>query len=941
MLPATYAGAPSRSQDNKHDLESLTEPIETETPRTTLNRAPINAKTKSLRLRIGKLMNSEIIVCDAEEFMSYYLPKHDMDVFKRILTRLSTFSEDDEEKVLIPRDDPKREEWLMQRSGRKSNKKGKPKGASSNKGGKTVASGSVLEELDRTGSNPNANATLYSHVFSDFMFKPSLVKRLHEIEKLKERKSKKSKKGKNTKDTNNAKETKDTNSEDNAEPAHENTLFNSLGKIGDYVLAALKDKGVTVNEYHLRMCPNTTITSGVDGCNHKIDACLTKNMEGPLSITDIIVAFEFKVACSNAKVFENRGQLVSHVVHTMNDDARRLFMYGITIEDDLVSIWFFSRSHSAKATVFSMVERPDFLIRVLVSLFCATDEQLGLDPLVSLVGTKDFLYRFPPSETRDSTHYYLTIHSITEYRSLHLRGRSSRVWKVKRVYSAENHERMAGTTDMILKDLSLSTDTPTEAHIQGELFKDIGDVLKDPNWREREILRNCSKKDLDAMAEVLKDENSFMDFFSCIAEHHTGVASLPVWAEGWRLPVVFEDPQVDIQADAANSKVRVQPPSRPVKASVDTASDKGKAPIPADAILQQPLEPRHQFRAVYNHIYTPLHNIMTLGEAVDIIKGCVTVLRVMFCAGWVHRDISAGNILAARAGPTGPWQVKLADLEYAKRFPPDRKASVSVKSMTTNFMPCEVGTSMILLIVVELRSAERKALSKRSKKVIHGFQHDLESIWWLLFWLISMRVDEALPRGHLEDIFQDSVVSLPAVATVRRNFFTQEDRDGIHLNVEVRAGLPRALQSQFLESLDDLRCDMVAEYHQRNREMKQQDIDSYSRIIADFGTFFDAIEEVREQWHNIKLVTDLELHQRAAYRKKEELIVNCETVDFGVMIAGKRPLSELFPATEQSTSALSTLEEDVETVEDSDYVEDSDNEEEEYQHHRRKKARFV
>ena len=39
----------------------------------------------------------------------------------------------------------------------------------------------------------------------------------------------------------------------------------------------------------------------------------------------------------------------------------------------------------------------------------------------------------------------------------------------------------------------------------------------------------------------------------------------------------------------------------------------------------------------------------------------------MFCAGWVHRDISSGNIMAHR--DSDAWQAKLGDLEYAKKYP--------------------------------------------------------------------------------------------------------------------------------------------------------------------------------------------------------------------------------------------------------------------------------
>ena len=40
----------------------------------------------------------------------------------------------------------------------------------------------------------------------------------------------------------------------------------------------------------------------------------------------------------------------------------------------------------------------------------------------------------------------------------------------------------------------------------------------------------------------------------------------------------------------------------------------------------------------------------------------------MFCAGWVHRDISCNNVMAVRDSETQQWKLKLADLEYSKKF---------------------------------------------------------------------------------------------------------------------------------------------------------------------------------------------------------------------------------------------------------------------------------
>ena len=40
----------------------------------------------------------------------------------------------------------------------------------------------------------------------------------------------------------------------------------------------------------------------------------------------------------------------------------------------------------------------------------------------------------------------------------------------------------------------------------------------------------------------------------------------------------------------------------------------------------------------------------------------------MFCAGWVHRDISCNNIMAVQDPQTKQWNLKLADLEYSKKY---------------------------------------------------------------------------------------------------------------------------------------------------------------------------------------------------------------------------------------------------------------------------------
>lgn len=44
----------------------------------------------------------------------------------------------------------------------------------------------------------------------------------------------------------------------------------------------------------------------------------------------------------------------------------------------------------------------------------------------------------------------------------------------------------------------------------------------------------------------------------------------------------------------------------------------------------------------------------------------LSAFLLMYCAGWVHRDISCGNIMALKEA--GKWVVKVADLEFAQPF---------------------------------------------------------------------------------------------------------------------------------------------------------------------------------------------------------------------------------------------------------------------------------
>ncbi|EFI27005.1 other/FunK1 protein kinase [Coprinopsis cinerea okayama7 len=886
---------------------SLSEPIVTSTPRSKLNATNIDDTTTQLRLDIARLMNSEIVVCNVEEFIKYYMPGYDKDTVDFALRYLASVKREDRTTVLVPRKylvrthdgfeevrveaEDAEEESDEEQSPEDSDTEDESPSDNLRKEERDVdgqsgptspfdgTSGKEIEDEeypndfkddeDDTDAPGTLDTLVYSHVLHDFRYKPSLVKKEY---------LKKKKRGHRV-----------------VRKVNEATLFNTLRGIGSAIRSCLEEKGVRMNGYTIRICGNSTMDSTIPGCDQRIDAGLTQKEGRGLAVSDVIVPFEFKVDCTNALIYQNRRQLLSHVNHAMTDDPRRNFMFGVTIEDDMVSLWFFSRSHSVKATVFSLVERPDLLIGIFVFLFCATDKQLGLDPLVTLIEGKHFLYHLPPNETRIRSQYYLTSDCISEYRPLRLRGRATRVWRVKQVKSATDHRRVDGTADMILKDVSVSSDAPTENFIQSCIFRDMANFSRDPNWRARDILRDCTEEELDEIAGALEREK-FRSFFSCVTEYHIGTSGPLVIPSAWRIPAIFVEPKKQSQRD---SKVHANPGPQSTKGtSMQPCSQVNPTPA-VDHIPQQVLVPRKQCRYVYGEVYTPLNEIQTLGEAIDVLKGCIMVLRLMFCVGWVHRDISDSNILAARTGPNGLWRVKLADLEYAKRFPSNRAASTTPKTASQDFLACEILSSRRILAQVNTGrrgGAVPVVSSPQVVTLVHNFVHDLEAIWWILLWLITKRVKQlGLERDFVDTLFGQETGKLDVnSASNRWNIFTLAESIAKHNDV-VKA-LPSPLRSNFIAVMDLLRVDLQVDYQRQHRERNYHDPGSYSWVVnVPFRAFFNDIEGDRDQWAGVRLILESELKQERKGKMKEEPLFTREGPEHGQpvsQILQKRKFSE-------------------------------------------------
>jgi hypothetical protein len=300
-------------------------------------------------------------------------------------------------------------------------------------------------------------------------------------------------------------------------------------------------------------------------------------------------------------------------------------------------------------------------------------------------------------------------------------GRATRVWLVTEITDIENLFPLNCEITMILKDYWLDVGTDSEGTTQRQIFADLAGVANiiaatedtvdgsaaDPvrgNLREgtcamarlpptvfdedtRRDIVDCfasvDETDRERLKESLKN---YQRHFLTLEAESEGVTSLPPATPSFRVVNFFE----------------VQSMSRPVRASAAGAdSTRSLAQVTgAQQEKASPLVIRRTFTSkrrcfiVFKENCNTLHNTKDLSQAIstisDCLRGtshpspsctsslilCAAASLLLLLAGWVHRDISGGNLLQYQGRGI------MSDLEYARRYTATHEASEDPKTVS-------------------------------------------------------------------------------------------------------------------------------------------------------------------------------------------------------------------------------------------------------------------
>ncbi|KAJ2987109.1 hypothetical protein NUW54_g9526 [Trametes sanguinea] len=552
----------------------------------------------------------------------------------------------------------------------------------------------------------------------------------------------------------------------------------------------------------------------IDGCLQLINSMSPPAPKGSKALTsDIAVGFVYK--CDSEKpafecIINNRWKALDSAIHTLHLDCQRKHTYSITIEDNYMSLWYFSRSHSAKSHEFDMLVSvrlrasgcPCCCTRAFLSDFF-TVEDLGYDGNIRQNSEWDqeakedrirYVYRL-------DGRFFKTLECRDEYHDQFIVGRATRVWEVVEVVGFDDIAALSNAQRMILRDVWLEHGSDTEREIQKKIFERCDALARDFPSENDARLKDVDDATRTILHQRLKD-GSFKQLFLTIEADYRGAVSKPR-AEGFKPALhVFDEPGYYLNQEA-----------------------RAQTGVPRE------YNPKQRNFVVYQEVCLALHELGDLYDVVQALLDALLALQILFLVSWIHRDVSSGNILSFEG------RGKLSDLEYAKEFNLSTGwRSADPKTCTPIFMAVEVYSGLNIYIeapdLVESEDSDQPDDPAPSRRAIrHKFQHDLESIFWVLIWLVFTHIPGQDRAGKTKALFHSKH---PHFYMIRWHFLI--DTGFCAENLE---SLRPELPSQIRRGLRKLRAILQSYYLSRGNSVG--DVSTYSPI---YGLFRDVLQTI-------------------------------------------------------------------------------------------------
>ncbi|KAJ3837512.1 hypothetical protein F5878DRAFT_622228 [Lentinula raphanica] len=528
------------------------------------------------------------------------------------------------------------------------------------------------------------------------------------------------------------------------------------------------------------LCSKIQPTTNSDTSNAK----RRKAPEDRYYVYDIANPHQFKKGDGVNQIIEDFSKVVYDMEQVLARDPCRRFTFGTTIENRTTRLWFLSRASLLRSTSFDFMTDRRELVHLILSLAFSSLRDLGWDTTMTFSHVDSCSRRQYTIDV--DGHQFTTTKVLSDASADSPLGRATRVWQVT---DSAGHPR-------VLKDVWLETDRKEE-HVILENILDAAKSIKSEH--EYDYRAELEKRMLKPMAHcrVLVDDETVDGEPVKGPPDDTGAIMLRGYDLGSAKPVkllpdktstpppppsiTYSMPGDRDYIPSSNSRLAEGPNTRSEHLDPSVSSPQVTLAqvnqTAATNVAQRKAAStyaghhRYHYRIVFEQCATTIYDERNLGNVLRALLDVTRALWIIYLAGWVHRDISGGNVYWFAHAKTG----LLGDFEYAVKRSEERHHDV--RTGTPFFMAAETMRNVYLYLPDNNKKAPPKSLldplnpaeeeedaapipvAESEYPFSYNPLHDLESIWWIIVYVLFFNDDESF-HSLEPDIRQEQMEKL-------------------------------------------------------------------------------------------------------------------------------------------------------------------------------------
>ncbi|EGR46861.1 uncharacterized protein TRIREDRAFT_122898 [Trichoderma reesei QM6a] len=398
--------------------------------------------------------------------------------------------------------------------------------------------------------------------------------------------------------------------------------------------------------------------------------------DSPYRWSQILVPGELKSNPSADIVSNTWRDLARYVREVLAAQDTRRFVLGFTLCGSLMRIWNFDRLGGIASEKFDINKDGLQFVSTILGFLWMNEEQLGFDPTITTEADRRILRIQRNGETER-----LVLDKLMK-RAPCISGRATICWKA---FREDDPQRL-----LVVKD----SWQYTEREEEGELLQEATEkgVVNVARYYHHETVHVRSQID-DVMTNVRGELNITEAInFQARRPSESGAAGAKKGRSRSRSTTGLK-----------RSSSQIGAPLPPSKRSCSTTST---------TLGRESLPNRVHRRVIVRDYGKPIYKASSQSALLAALAGCIEGHESLHKAGFLHRDISINNLMINEDKGNPSWPSFLIDLDLAIRERRDGASGAKGKTGTRAFM------------AIGALFGEQ-----------HSFMHDLESFFWVLFWI--------------------------------------------------------------------------------------------------------------------------------------------------------------------------------------------------------------